>query len=354
MSQILNGAHLKSHIQHLPRHVLVLIGPTASGKTPTSLLIAERINAEIISADSRQVYKLMDIGTAKPSTDDRERVKHYFIDELFPDQDFNAGEYGKKGQVIIDDIFQRGKIPLIVGGSGLYVQALIDGFFEGPSADQTIRQQLTQRVRGEGAEKLLEELRVIDPIAAATMLQSNTRRIIRALEVYELTGTPISESQKSRVIINFSPVFVGLRLDRTKLYELINRRVDLMLERGLVEEVKMLRARGYDSQLNSLQTVGYKEVFDFLQGKTDNARMVELIKQNSRRYAKRQLTWFRRDKRISWFDVAGENDLGRVAEEISDFFLQSGLADFPKGTPLEEPPTLAPKEPRSSRFFLGQ
>jgi len=350
MSQTLNSAHLNPQVPHLPRHVLVLIGPTASGKTPTSFLIAGRIDAEIISADSRQVYKLMDIGTAKPSIDGRERIKHYFIDELFPDQDFNAGEYGKKGQVIIDDIFHRGKIPLVVGGSGLYIQALIDGFFEGPSADQTIRQQLTQRMKEEGAEKLLEELRVIDPFVAATMLQSNTRRIIRALEVYELTGMPISELQKSRVILNISPVFVGLRWDRTKLYERINRRVDLMLERGLVEEVKMLRARGYDSQLNSLQTVGYKEVFDFLQGKTDNARMVELIKQNSRRYAKRQLTWFRRDERISWFDVAGENDFSRVANEITDFFLQSGRADFPKGAPLEEPPTLAPKAPRSNRF----
>ncbi|MBI4810144.1 MAG: tRNA (adenosine(37)-N6)-dimethylallyltransferase MiaA [Ignavibacteriales bacterium] len=300
--------------------LLVLVGPTASGKTPISLSIAERLNGEIISADSRQVYKFMDIGTAKPTRDERKRVRHYFVDEILPDREFNAGEFGKKGRLIIDEIIQRGKTPIVVGGSGLYIQALVDGFFDGPSADQTIRHQLTQRMKEIGAEKLLEELKRIDPIAAASMLPSNTRRIIRALEVYKITGMPISELHKSRFTINFSAVFVGLHWERQELYERINRRVDYMLEKGLIDEVKNLQERGYSSGLNALQTVGYKEVFDYLQGKNNYMRMVELIKQNSRRYAKRQLTWFKRDKRIKWFDVQSDKNFPLVAASICEYF----------------------------------
>ncbi|MBI5020915.1 MAG: tRNA (adenosine(37)-N6)-dimethylallyltransferase MiaA [Ignavibacteriales bacterium] len=305
------------------RNVLVILGATASGKTPVSLIIAKKINCEIISADSRQIYKMMDIGTAKPTLDELKSVSHHFIDRLLPDQNFNAGEFGKQGRLIIDEIFSKGKIPLVVGGSGLYIRALIDGFFDGPSADSSIREELYRRLEVEGGEILLEELRQIDPTSASRMLPTNTRRIVRALEVFKTTGIPISEMHKSKIDINFHPVFVGLNWNRKKLYDRINKRVELMFQSGLIDEVKQLRAKGYSSTLNALQTVGYKEVFDYLDNRTDYNRMVELIKQNSRRYAKRQLTWFRHDERIKWFDVNCEDDFEKIGLEITKYFIKS-------------------------------
>lgn len=303
------------------RCILVMVGPTASGKTVASLHIAHRLDAEIISADSRQIYRYMEIGTAKPAKDERKTIKHYFVDELKPDQDFNAGDYGTRGREIIDGIFRRHKVPFVVGGSGLYVQALVDGFFEGPSADPGFREHLEGRLKTEGAGKLLDELRRIDPVAASRMLPSTTRRIVRALEVHKLSGMPISELHKSRHTINFRSIFVGLQWDRKVLYDRINQRVDRMIEQGLMEEVKKLSSRGYSRDLNALQTTGYQEAFEFLEGKISHDRMVELIKRNTRRYAKRQLTWFRRDKRIRWFDVKGQGELATVASNICDYFL---------------------------------
>ena len=302
------------------RNVLVIVGATASGKTPVSLLIAKRINGEILSADSRQIYRMMDIGTAKPTSDELKSVRHYFIDELLPDQNFNAGEFGKQGRQIIDEIFSKGKIPLVVGGSGLYIRALIDGFFDGPSADSSIREKLYQRLEVEGAEILLEELRQIDPVSASRMIPTNTRRIVRALEVFKTTGLPISEMHKSKIDINFNPVFVGLNWNRKKLYERINKRVEIMMQSGLIDEAKRLLEKGYTSTLNALQTVGYKEVFDHLNNKIDYNRMVELIKQNSRRYAKRQLTWFRHDERIRWFDIDDDKIFPEIANKIINHF----------------------------------
>ncbi|MBI4547453.1 MAG: tRNA (adenosine(37)-N6)-dimethylallyltransferase MiaA [Ignavibacteriae bacterium] len=317
------NSNLKPQTSNLPRRVLVLVGPTASGKTPVSLFIASQLNAEIISADSRQMYKYMDIGTAKPSPEEREQVKHYFVDELLPDQAFNAGEFGWKGREIIEDIFCRKKTPLVVGGSGLYVQSLIDGFFEGPPADQELRKQLYDRLKTDGSEKLLAELIAVDPASASRMLPSNRRRIIRALEVYKLTGVPISELKKNRTEIKFQSAFVGLQWERQQLYRRINERVDRMIEQGLVEEVKTLRDLGYTFDCNALQTTGYKEVFEYLEGKLTYEQMIGLIKRNTRRYAKRQLTWFRQNKRIRWFEVHSEDDFPRVASMICNHFISS-------------------------------
>lgn len=302
------------------RRVLVLVGPTASGKTIISMYIARKLNAEIISADSRQVYRFMDIGTAKPSSDFRKEVKHYFIDELNPDEDFNAGIFGKKGREIINNIFDRNKVPLVVGGSGLYIKALIDGLFEAPSVDKNIRRQLSERLEKEGAEKLLEELRQIDPVAARGMLPTNTRRIVRALEIYYLTGVPISQLRNNKIRIDFTPFIAGLEWDRKVLYERINLRTEKMISDGLVTEVKNLLDSGYSKELNSLQTVGYKEVIDYLDNKISYDRMIALVKQNSRRYAKRQLTWFRKDNRIKWFKIKSEDDFNIVSEEICNYF----------------------------------
>lgn len=306
--------------------MLVLVGPTASGKTQISLLLAQRLNGEIISADSRQIYKYLDIGTAKPTTEERKIVRHYFIDELTPDQDFNAGEYGRRGGEIIDEIFRAGKQPIVVGGSGLYIQSLIDGFFEGPARDEQMRKRLYTRLHVEGSEHLLGELRRIDPVSAAKMLPSNTRRIIRALEVYYLTGVPLSQHQnEQRTERTFYPVFAGLEWERKQLYNRINRRAEKMIEAGLVEEARSLLRMGYNASLNALQTVGYQEVFQFLDGKIDFQTMLNRFTQNSRRFAKRQLTWFRRDKRIRWFHVENESEFPKIAEDILNYFRRSML-----------------------------
>ena len=310
-----------SRMPDVIRRLLVLVGPTASGKTPVSLFLASRLNGEILSADSRQVYRFMDIGTAKPTVAQRNEVRHHFVDELEPAVDFNAGEFGKTGRRILADVYSREKTPIVVGGSGLYVRALVDGLFDGPSADSTVRKMLTERLRNEGADALLRELRAIDPESASKMLPSNTRRIVRALEVYHLTGTPISVLQQQRASFGFIPVFAGLQWDRKTLYDRIDTRTDHMLADGLVNEVENLRKMGYDEDTNSLQTVGYKEVLMYLHGRLDYPSMVELIKRNSRRYAKRQLTWFRSDNRIRWFDVRTEEEFPEIANQIVRYFL---------------------------------
>jgi tRNA dimethylallyltransferase len=306
-----------------PQSLLVILGPTASGKTSVAFPVAKELVGEIISADARQIYKFMDIGTAKPSKDQMESVCHHFVDEKLPDQDFNAGEFGKRGRRIVEEIFQRGKVPIVVGGSGLYVQALIDGFFDGPPADSSVRELLTKRLEQEGAEVLWKELHRIDPDAAAKMLPSNTRRIIRALEVHSITGVRISELQKTLIPEKLDAMMVGLNWERKLLYKRIEQRVDSMIAEGLIDEARDLLRRGYSPQLNSLQTVGYVEVFEYLSGDISYERMIELIKQNSRRYAKRQMTWFRREKRINWFDVQDESALPGVARKIVDRFKET-------------------------------
>ncbi len=264
----------------------------------------------------------MDIGTAKPSAADRRRVKHHFVDFLPPDSEFNAGEFGREGRRTIEAIFRRHKVPLVVGGSGLYIQGLVDGFFDGPSADRSVRDELYRRAGSEGPEKLLEELRHVDPVSASAMIPSNIRRIVRALEVYRLTGLPLSKLKEETPERNFVPVFAGLEWDRARLYERINRRVEKMFADGLVEEVRGIENAGYSSDLNALQTVGYREVVNHLRGQISYEAALELVKRNSRRYAKRQLTWFRRDRRIRWFHVGAEDEYPRLAEDICSYFLR--------------------------------
>jgi tRNA dimethylallyltransferase len=297
--------------------ILVIVGPTASGKTRLALEIARHTSAEVISADSRQVYQLLTIGTAKPSPDELKKVKHHFVDEILPDQHFSAGEFGIDGRKIIDKIVKQKKLPIVVGGTGLYIRSLIDGLFTGPGRKEGVREELDARLESEGANALLEELRRVDPEAAARMLPSNQRRIIRALEVYYATGKPISQHHDEHVHKKFfNPVFVGLQWERKKLYDRINFRVDRMLAAGFLDEVKGLLSRGYDDRYKSLQTVGYKEAFAFLRKEISYERMVELMKQNTRRFAKRQLTWFRRDARIRWFYIEEENEIPRIAGEV--------------------------------------
>jgi len=292
--------------------VLVIAGPTASGKTYISYLIAELIkrtvkkSVEIISADSRQVYKHIPIASSQPSGKYLKEFRHYFINELELNKEFNAGEFGKRGREIISGVYEKGGVPMIVGGSGLYISSLIYGLFdideameneENRQKQKEIRMKLYEKKEEEGIESLFEELNRVDNDSFNRMTVHNERRIIRALEIYYLTGIPISVLHGKKIDVGFEPVVLGLRWEREKLYENINNRVDKMLKEGLVEEIQTLHEKGYNyTDYNSLNTVGVKEVFDHLDKKTDYVTMTELIKRNTRRFAKRQMTWFRKIK----------------------------------------------------------
>ena len=306
------------------KKVLAIVGPTASGKTKLSVDVACRLDGEIISADSRQVYKLIPIATSHPVTEDLKKIRHYFISELEPADEFNAGEFGTKAREIIKDIFKRKKQPIIVGGSGLYIRSLIDGLFEEEIEASEVRDELYEKMNKFGKNHLYDELVKIDKKAADTMIPQNFRRVIRALEVYYVTGKKISEYQKEKIDIDFKKVQIGLMFDRKHLYHRINERVDKMLEEGLIGEAKKLRELGYDhTKYYSLNTVGLKEVFKYFDGEYDFDEMVRLIKQNSRRYAKRQMTWFRKDKRIHWIDVTEETNDEEITGKVIDVFVNA-------------------------------
>ena len=297
--------------------VIVIVGPTASGKTALALEIAKHLPSEILSADSRQIYKHLNIGTAKPSPHELEMVPHHFIDALEPDRKFNAGDFQEQGRKVIAEILERKKLPFIVGGTGLYVQAVIDGFFDQPEISGEVREQLEKRLAREGKEALYKELKTVDPDSAASMDATKYRRVIRALEVYYETGTPISEFHRQHDVKKiYHAKYFGLNWERSKLYERINSRVEKMLANGFLDEVKQLRKMGFDDRFQSLQTVGYKEAFAFLRNEISKERMIELMKQNTRRFAKRQMTWFRREHRITWFDISGEDQINMISQKI--------------------------------------
>lgn len=300
----------------LPR-ILIIAGPTASGKSTLALAVAERCRAEILSADSRQVYRHLTIGTAKPTAAELAAVPHHAIDIREPDESFNAGDFQVLGREVIDGILRRESLPIVAGGTGLYIRAVVDGFFEQPEISGTVRQQLEQRLETEGKEALFEELRRVDPASAAVMDATKYRRVIRALEVFYETGTPISLfHEQHSVQKRYDAHFYGLAWDRSALYERINRRVDRMLEQGFLDEVDRLAGMGFDDRLQALQTVGYKEAFAHRRREITRDRMVELMKQNTRRFAKRQLTWFRKEPRITWLPIHSEMQIPEFAERI--------------------------------------
>lgn len=285
-------------------NVLFIIGPTAVGKTALSLAVAEHLDGEIVSADSRQIYKYLDIGTAKPTRTERDRVPHYFIDICYPDQNYSAGQYGRQARICIHHIQLRHKRAIVVGGSGFYIRALVDGLFAPKMSDPVVKEKWRQQIRENGNEEVFHLLRRVDPLTAERLHPNDTQRIVRALEVWELSGRPISAYRQGvEEAAEFVPVYFGLSRDRDVLYRRIDERVDQMIAAGLVEEVEKLQKMGYGPELNALRTVGYQEVFDYLAGTLTYETMVNTIKQNTRRYAKRQLTWFRRDSRIQWLDA---------------------------------------------------
>ena len=285
--------------------LIILTGPTAAGKTGLSIELAKRTGGEIISADSMQVYRGMDIGTAKISREEMQGVPHHLIDILDPRESFDVTLFQKLAGEAAEDICSRGHIPILVGGTGFYIQALLYGIDFTEEQDETLRNELELLSETEeGRKELVERLRAVDPDAFNTIHPNNIRKVIRALEFFMLHNSPISrhnENEHKKEAVFDSRYFV-LDMDRAVLYERINKRVDLMLEQGLVEEVKGLRDQGLDGSYVSMQGIGYKEILEYLEGKTGLDEAVEKIKQNTRHFAKRQLTWFRREKNVIWLE----------------------------------------------------
>lgn len=303
------------------RKVIVIAGPTGSGKTFVGINLAKMFNTDIISADSRQIYKYFDVGTAKPTKDELSEIKHHFIDYLEPEEDYNVSRYEKEVLFKIDELYNVGKIPIIVGGSGLYIKAVTDGIFDDVPTDEGLRKRFKDTIENYGAEQLLEQLKIVDPVSAEKLLSQNWKRIMRALEVFYLTGKTIGEWQKEHTrTVDLDFEIYGLNWDRETLYKMIEERVDKMINDGLVEEVKSLLAKGYSREYNSFNTVGYKEVLEFIDNFISLERAVELIKRNTRRYAKRQMTWFNADKRINWIAIKSKNDLVKLSENIYNKF----------------------------------
>jgi tRNA dimethylallyltransferase len=307
-------------LEQLNKKLLVIIGPTAVGKTTLSIELAKRFSGEIISGDSMQVYKRMDIGTAKISEDEKEGVPHHLLDIKEPDESFSAAEFQEKANEAIENIFDKGKLPIIVGGTGLYIQSVIyDYQFSVAPSDKQYRDTLENMAETSGVQVLVEQLRLVDPESAERIHPNNVRRVIRALEIYHCTGKKMSEQlAEQSTQYKYDTALIGLTMDRDLLYQRINERVDHMIEQGLVEEAKYFFDEGLH-HVQSIQAIGYKELYDYFYGRCSLEEAVHQLKQNSRRYAKRQLTWFRNKMDVQWFNMTETEQFPQKVEEISDF-----------------------------------
>lgn len=296
----------------MTNHLITIIGPTAIGKTALSIDIANHFDSEIISCDSRQFYKELLIGTAPPSTDELSQAKHNFIHNRSIFDDYSVGEYEKDAIELLDKIYAEKNKAVLIGGSGLYVDAVLKGFDAFPEIDPEVREGLQADYKAKGIRLLQKKLRDLDPEYYKKVDVNNHQRIMRALEICIGTGKTFTEFRKrENKTRNFTPIKIGLNIDRDKLYERINLRVDLMMQNGLLEEAKKM----YDhKELNSLQTVGYRELFRHFDGEYDLDSAIEEIKKNTRRFAKRQLTWFRRDTEITWFEPNQNDEIIKFIE----------------------------------------
>lgn len=305
----------------MKKPLIILTGPTAVGKTELSVKLAKALQGEIISADSIQVYKYMDIGSAKVTKEEMEGVKHYLIDELMPDEEFNIFYFKEKAKEYVNEIYKNNHIPIVAGGTGFYIQSLLyDIEFKNEESDDQIRNELYQLYEKQGAAYIHNMLKKIDPESAAAIHENNVKRVIRAIEYYRLNGEKISthnerEKQKNSPY-NFK--YYCLNMDRKLLYERINKRVDIMVQNGLVEEVKSLLNMGYSKNLVSMQGIGYKEIVLYLEGNITLEEAVEMIKQETRRFAKRQLTWFRREKEVTFINY---EDFDFDKEKVLEFMI---------------------------------
>ena len=293
------------------KRLIVIVGPTGSGKTDLSIRLAQHYGAPIISTDSRQVYRGMPIGTAQPTEEEQALVEHHFIASRDVEDELGCGQYEVEALACLERLYAKHDVVIAVGGSGLYVKALCEGMDDLPEVDPALRERLNKRLTEEGVDALAEELRTLDPAHYAVMDRKNPQRVVRALEVSLQTGRPYSEFRTGeRRKRSFEVIKIGVTMPREELYERINRRVGMMLDAGLEEEaLRMLPHR----ELNALRTVGYREMFDYFDGKCTLAEAADMIRRNTRHYAKRQLTWFGRDKEIEWFRP---DDLGAVIQWI--------------------------------------
>lgn len=308
--------------------LIVLTGPTAVGKTALSIKLARALNGEIISADSMQVYRYMDIGSAKVTPEEMQGIRHYLIDELDPSAEFNVVRFKQMAKEALEEIYSRGKLPIVAGGTGFYIQALLkDVDFTETCEDPALREELENLAKKRGAEYLHGLLERADPAAASSIHANNVKRVIRALEFNRLTGEQISRhnAEESRRESPYNYLYFVLTMDRARLYERIERRVDAMMAAGLLEEVEMLKQMGCHRQMVSMQGLGYKELLSFLDGEYTLEEAVSVIKRDTRHFAKRQLTWFRREEDVIWIDKDQYPDedavLARMLEIIRERFV---------------------------------
>ena len=296
--------------------VIVICGPTASGKTALSIELAKKINGEIISCDSMQIYKYMDIGTAKPTLEEQKEVKHHLIDFVEPNQRYSVAEYKKDAEKSIEEILSKGKTPIIVGGTGLYVDSLIYGIeYPEIELDEEYRKQLEKEIEEKGLESLYNKAKEIDSKAMEKISPNDKKRIMRVVEIYKATGKTKTEQEiESRTHeVKYDYKVFAIKMDREKLYERINKRVDMMIEKGLIEEVQNILKK-YDKFPTAMQGLGYKEVVEYLEGKKTKEEMIDKIKMQTRRYAKRQITWFKKNKQTIWIE---NNELSKILEVIN-------------------------------------
>ncbi|MBS1681159.1 MAG: tRNA (adenosine(37)-N6)-dimethylallyltransferase MiaA [Bacteroidetes bacterium] len=286
------------------KKLVVIVGPTAVGKTAAAIAVAEKLKTEIISADSRQFFKELHIGTAKPSHEELKKITHHFINNKSIQEDYDAGQYGRDALQLIHQLFKKHNWLIMVGGSGLYIKAALEGFDHLPDVSDGVRLEILTQYHAKGLMWLQQEVKHADPDFFSAVDQQNPQRLMRALELLRSSGKSISELRsKKKINHDFEILKVGLNLPREQLYQRIDARMDNMIEAGLFEEAEQLRTF---KELNALQTVGYREIFGYLDGEYSYEEAVRLLKRNSRRYAKRQLTWFQRDAEVSWFESTGE------------------------------------------------
>ena len=309
--------------------LIILTGPTAVGKTALSIRLAKAVNGEIISADSMQVYKMMDIGTAKITPEEMQDVKHYLIDEFMPDEDFNVVKFKQLALTYMEEIYAKGKIPIIVGGTGFYIQAILNDIdFTETDEDTSYREHLRQVADERGAEFLYEQLREIDEEATKTIHQNNVKRVIRALEYYYQTGKKISEhnEEQKQKESPYNFAYFVLNHDRNILYDQIEKRIDIMMEQGLVGEVSSLYNKGYTKDLVSMQGLGYKEIIDYLEGECTLEEAIYVLKRDTRHFAKRQLTWFKREKEVIWLNKSEFDDSeDAILEKMCDILKEKNI-----------------------------
>lgn len=301
--------------------LIIIVGPTAVGKTDISIEIAKILKGEIISADSMQIYKYLDIGSAKPTKEEMKDIPHYLIDEIDPRTKFSVSNYKEMAKKYIEDIIERKKVPIVAGGTGLYINSLIYKMdFSNTSSDPKLRKSLEKDLKEYGNSYLYNKLKEVDQEAASRIHPNNAKRVIRALEIYYNTGNKVKDFSSDIEKNNeYNYILIGLNRNRKELYERINKRVDIMFDNGLINEVKELVNLGLDENDTSMKGIGYKEVIGYLKGEYDLETTKELIKRNTRRYAKRQLTWFRRYDNLRWFTIDHNNDINKIVNNIINF-----------------------------------